>query len=306
MTDACGTNGGRQMNGRNRVCTKGASTTSFGLLLGACLAFASATPAPAETALTKLLPKEIQASGTLRAIANHGTPPMIFIGDDGKTLEGLEPELTQALAEALGVKIEYTNGTFDSLIPSIKSGRADFAVGSIGDLKKRQEQVDFVDYAKAGFALMVPKDNPKKLDGIPSLCGIAVAVTRGTYQEGELSKQSDTCKAAGKSAVNIQTFSDSNASVLALRSNRVDAWLGDSAPVGYVVKQSNGEFELAGSNATLALLGYAVSKDKSDIRDALEAGLEELVKNGKYKAIFSKWGQDSSMLDQISINNAYL
>lgn len=273
-------------------------TLSLGLI-----SIASAT---AEAALTKLLPADVQATGALTVIASHGSPPMAFIGDDGRTLRGLEIDLVNAIGEVLGVKVEFVNGTFDSLIGGIRSGRADFATGSIGDLKKREEQVDFVDFAKAGMALMVPRGNPKKLDGLASLCGASIAVVRGTYQEAQLNKQSEKCNSSGQAPIDIQNFTDGNGAFLALRSNRADAWMGDSAPVGYVIKQSNGEFQLAGSNAPIALLGFAVSKDKPQIRDALKAALEALQKSGKYQAVFEKWGQAPNMLEKISINDAYL
>lgn len=265
-----------------------------------------ASAAGAETALTKLLPQSIQDAGTLNVVvSSSGSPPMSFVGADARTLEGLEIDLTQAVADALGVKIEFVQGTFDSLIPSITAGRADFAVGSIGDLKSRQEQVDFVDYVKAGVGMAVPKGNPKGITDLASLCGKTVAVLRGTFQEKELAEQQEKCKAQG-STLDVQTFAETNAAVLALRSERADAWSGDSAPVGYAISQAPDTLELAGELRIIALLGYAVGKENTQLRDALKAALEELHSNGKYKEIFDKWGQQKTMVDKISINDAWL
>lgn len=243
----------------------------------------TAGPAWAETGLTKLLPKPIQDSGTLNVVvSSSGSPPMNFVGTDARTLEGLEIDLTNAVADALGVKIKFVHGTFDSLIPSIVAGRADFAVGSIGDLKSRQKQVDFVDYVKAGVGMAVPKGNPKNITDLASLCGKTVAVVRGTFQEKELAGQQEKCKAQG-SSLTVQTFAETNAAVLALRSERADAWSGDSAPVGYAISQAPNTMELAGELRILALLGYAVGKENTQLRDALKAALDELHGNGKYK-----------------------
>src|SRR3984885_591310 len=89
-----------------------------------------ASPAFAETSLTKLLPQSVRDAGVLRVVAAESGPPMLFLGKDVRTIEGMEADLTQAVADALGVKLEYTVGTFDSLIPSIAAGRADLAIGS--------------------------------------------------------------------------------------------------------------------------------------------------------------------------------
>lgn len=258
-----------------------------------------------DAALHDLLPQEIKDAGTLRVLAATTGAPMVYLGEDARTLEGLEIDLTNALGAALGVKIEYTTGTFDSLIPSITADRADLGVGSIGDLKARQEQVDFVDYVKAGIAMAVLPGNPKKISDLDSLCGNRIAVLRGTFQEDELNGQKAKCEAAG-SSLEIQTFGDTNAAVMALRTDRVDAWSGDSAPVGYAVAQSKGAIELAPGVRAIAVLGYAVGKDNKPLAEAMRAGLQALIDNGTYSEIFAKWGQSETALDKITINDAWL
>lgn len=274
--------------------------------LAAAISLGLALPLSAETALTKLLPESIRETGVLRVVAStSGNPPMIYLGTDARTLEGLEIDLTMAVAEALGVKLEFTTGTFDSLIPAITAGRADFAVGSIGDLKKRQGQVDFVDYVKAGVGMAVLKGNPAGITGLESLCGKSVAVVRGTFQEKELSEQKVKCAEAGGD-LDVLTFAETSGAVLALRSQRADAWSGDSAPVGYAVSQADGALELAGEIRTIALLGYAVGKDSVALRTALKTALDAVKASGRYQEIFEKWGQGNTMVEEITINKALL
>jgi polar amino acid transport system substrate-binding protein len=264
-----------------------------------------ALPACAETSLTRLLPQSVRDAGVLRVVAAESGPPMLFLGKDVRTIEGMEADLTRAVVEALGVKLEYTLGTFDSLIPAITAGRADLAVGSIGDLKSRQPQVDFVDYVKAGVGMATLKGNAAGITNVASLCGKRVAVVRGTFQEKELNAQQVKCQAAGK-PLEIQTFQDPNGAVLALRSDRADVWSGDSAAVGYDVSQYPSTLQLAGEMHPIALLGYAVSKQNIQLRDAIKAGLEAVQKSGKYKEILDKWGQGSTMVDKFTINDAWL
>jgi polar amino acid transport system substrate-binding protein len=104
----------------------------------------------------------------------------------------------------------------------------------------------------------------------------------------------------------IQTFQDPNGAVLALRSDRADVWSGDSAAVGYDVSQYPSTLQLAGEMHPIALLGYAVSKQNIQLRDAIKAGLEAVQKSGKYKEILDKWGQGSTMVDKFTINDAWL
>lgn len=261
----------------------------------------------AETDFNALLPQDIRDAGVLRVAAtNDGVPPMMFLGEDLTSLDGLEYDLTEALAALFGLETVYTTGTFDTLIPSITADRADVAVGSIGDLKVRQEQVDFVDYVKAGVGVAVPAGNPHGVtEDLNTFCGLKVAVMRGTFQEEELNAQVATCEAAG-STLEVHTFGETNAAVMALRTGRVDIWSGDNSPVGYAIAQSNGAIEQAGELRIIALLGYAVGKEDTQLRDALKAGLDALVANGTYGEIFEKWGQSTSAVEEISINDAWL
>lgn len=262
-------------------------------------------PAWAGTPLTALLPQSIRESGTLRVVVSLSGPPMLYVGKDARTLEGLEIDLTRAVADALGVKAEFTQGTFDTLIPAISAGRADIAVGSIGDLKLRETQVDFIDYTTVGIGMAVLKGNANGINDVTSLCGKKVAVVRGTFQEKQLAEQQAKCRVAG-STLEVQTFTDPNGAMLALRSSRVDVYSGDSTAVGYAVSQYPATLEIAGKMHPMALMGYAVSKQNTQLRDAVKAALETIQKNGEYKKIFERWGQSASGVDKITINDAWL
>lgn len=264
-----------------------------------------ALPACAETSLTKLLPQSIREAGTLRVVAAESGPPMLYLGKDVRTLEGMEADLTQAVADALGVKLEYIRSTFDGLIPSVAAGRADIAVGSIGDLKSREPQVDFVDYVKAGVGMATLKGNSSGITDLASLCGKRVAVVRGSFEEKQLAAQQVKCQSSGKQ-LEVQIFPDPNGSALALRSGRADVWSGDSAALGYVVTQYPSTLQLTGEMHPIALLGYAVGKQNTQLRDAIKAGLEAVQKSGKYKEILDKWGQGATMVDKFTVNDAWL
>jgi polar amino acid transport system substrate-binding protein len=260
-----------------------------------------------DSKLQALLPQDILDAGVLRMATNKASsPPMEFVGEDGSSLEGFEPDLFRALAAKFGVEAEFVDSSFDSLVPAVAADRADFAFSSIGDLKARQAQVDFVDYFRAGMAIMVVAGNPEGLSDVESLCGHSVAVNKGTFQEGKALEQSDACTAAGEEEVDVQSFGDSNAARLALQSGRADAWFGDSAPVAYVVQQSEDKYELAGPPETIAFIGAAVNKENTQLRDALQKGLQALIDDGTMATLAERWGQEANVVDEITINNALL
>ncbi|MCP6188330.1 transporter substrate-binding domain-containing protein, partial [Klebsiella pneumoniae] len=76
--------------------------------------------------------------------------PMEYYDTDGTTVLGFDKELTDLLAEQLGVNFEWNNAVFDSLITQLTSERIDIAISGMSDTAERQQQIDFVDYYQAG------------------------------------------------------------------------------------------------------------------------------------------------------------
>ena len=53
--------------------------------------------------------------------------------------------MSREIAERLGLKIEISAGTFESLVTSVQSKRFDIAASSLNDTPERRKVVDFVD-----------------------------------------------------------------------------------------------------------------------------------------------------------------
>ncbi len=68
-------------------------------------------------------------------------------------------------------------------------------------------------------------------------------------------------------------------------------------------KKSNGQFKLVGAAYATAPYGLAMAKGNG-LDKAVLAALQVLMKNGQYKAIFAKWGLNSSTITDPKINGA--
>ena len=83
-------------------------------------------------------------NGTLRYVHDSTLEPMSYVGGNGQSL-GLEVELVSLIAKELGMELEITQGTFNSLIPMLASGRADIVSGSISITEERKKSVDLTE-----------------------------------------------------------------------------------------------------------------------------------------------------------------
>ena len=272
--------------------TTAATTTTGGTI---------STPATDSTVAAQV-PSKFK-SKTLVVAADATYAPNEFIGSNGKTVEGMDPDLGKALAAVMGIKVKVVNTSFDGIIPGLAAGKFDVGMSSFTDTKERQKTVDFVTYFQAGTSFYVKATGGPTINTLADLCGHSVGVERGTTQADDATAQSGKCKSAGKSGVKVAVYPDQNAANLAISSGRQQVGMADSPVAAYIVKQSNGQFKLTGKSYNTAPYGIAIPKGSGLAKPFLSA-LKVLMSDGTYKAILTKWGIADGAITNPKINGA--
>jgi polar amino acid transport system substrate-binding protein len=298
-------------------CSSKKSTTATSPTSAAPSAAASAAPSTAASAAppsaagssaadpASLVPAAIKTAGVLNIATDASYAPNEFFDTDGKTIIGMDVDLGKALAAKLGLKANFQNVTFDNIIPGLAGGKYDLGMSSFTDTKEREKTVDFVTYFSAGESLIVPKGNPKGVTGPDlSLCGLTIAVEKGTTEESEVPALSKACTDAGKKAVKALSSDDQNTANLALTSGRADVGSADSPVAEYAVKQSNGAFEIAGKSYEDAPYGIALPKSDGQFAQAVQGALAAVIADGSYKTILTTWGVADGAITSPAINGA--
>jgi polar amino acid transport system substrate-binding protein len=235
--------------------------------------------------------------------------------EGGKTV-GLDPDLADAMGEELGVKFEFQNATFDTLLTGMRSGRYQIAMSAMTDTKERQngidpetgkkifEGVDFVDYFSAGVSIYTKKGETKGIKTWDDLCGKKIVVQRGTVSHDLAKDQSEKCKKDDKKKIAIEAFDTDVEAQTRLRAGGADAGASDFPVAAYAVKTSGGgkDFQIVGEQVEAAPYGIAVGKKNTQLRDALKAALEAIIKNGEYGKILDKWLVKDGAVKEIKIN----
>lgn len=256
------------------------------------------------------LPKDIQSKGTIQVGSDIAYAPVEF-KKDGKTV-GIDPDLADALGKQLGVKLQFNNGTFDTLLTGLRSKRYDIAMSAMTDNKDRQEGVDpesgkkvgqgvdFVDYFTAGVSLYTKKGNPHNIDSWDDLCGKKLVVQRGTVSHDLAKDQAKKCD----KKLEIEAFDNDAEAQTRLRAGGAVAGSSDFPVAAYAVKTAGGgkAFEIVGEQVEAAPYGIAVPKGNPELRDALKAALDAIIKNGEYDKIMSKWGVKDGAVTEAKIN----
>lgn len=300
---------------RSRIAAVGAIAVAGALMLTACGdqttndTGTKSTSAP----LFDKLPKEIQDAGVIKVGTDATYAPMEF--EEGGKIVGIDPDIAAALSKQLGVKFEFTSGTFDGLISSLNTGRQDIVMSAMSDTKARQEGlddkgkkvgkgVDFVDYFTSGVSLLVKKGNPEKINSLDDVCGKKVAVQRGTIYEDTFKKQAVKCDKEGMGNLTIQAFDTDAEAQNRVKIGGAVADLNDFPVAAHIAKTAGGgnAFEVAGGQTEAGPFGIAVDKDNTQLRDAIKDAVNAIIKSSEYKKVLEKWDVTNSAVTEATIN----
>lgn len=247
------------------------------LSLGACSSDgdAKSTEAPANDSGYALVQE-----GKLTVAASLDFPPFENLVD-GKA-EGFEVDLMTAIAEKLGLEINYLpTQKFDTIIPTIVAGgTADVGVSGFTITPARQEEVDFsTPICDTNQAIVVL--NGSDITDESGLAGKKVGGQSGTTGI-------DWAK-ENLASSEVVTFDEYSAVFAALQSGQVDAVILDKPVADYYIKVAYSDCVAVKEIPTGEQYGIAVSKDSPALTEAINKAIEELKADGTYDEIFAKW-----------------
>jgi polar amino acid transport system substrate-binding protein len=217
------------------------------------------------------------AQEALRVVTDPTFPPMEFSKDGKRT--GFDIELTEALAAAMGRKIEWTDIDFKGLIPALVSKRADLAMSAIYITDERRKVVDFSDpYFAGGLVVLTTKAGPIKT--LKDLDGKKVSVQVGTKSVGFLKDNHPKVERV-EVEKNQEMF------------NLVEIGRADAAvtgkPAAKVFAQAKPALWVLPEQLTTEDYGIAIRKDAPELRVAINAALKKIKADGTYDKLVQKW-----------------
>ncbi len=307
----------RRPAARSRIAALGAVAVAGTLLLSGCGDHTDGAQSGGKTKgsaapLFSKLPKKIQDKGSINVGSDIAYAPVEFLDDSGKTV-GIDPDLAKAMSKQLGVEFKFQSGTFDGLVTGMNSGRYDLIMSAMTDTKNREQGLDdkgkkvgsgadFVNYFQAGSTILVQKGNPKHIRSLKDLCGTTIALQRGTANEDLAKAQSKKCD----KPIKILDFKKDTDALVQVRQGRAVADLNDFPVAAYNAKTSGGgkNFQVVGDQIDAAPYGIAVSKTNTKLRDAVQAAVNAIMKNGDYAKVMKKWKVTNGALDKATVNAA--
>ncbi|HGH6490804.1 TPA: amino acid ABC transporter substrate-binding protein [Neisseria meningitidis] len=261
------------------------------LVLAACGGSESgsgASSAPAQSAVSGSLIERINNKGTV-TVGTEGTyAPFTYHDKDGK-LTGYDVEVTRAVAEKLGVKVEFKETQWDSMMAGLKAGRFDVVANQVGlTSPERQATFDKSDpYSWSGAVLVARNDsNIKSIDDIK---GVKTA-------QSLTSNYGEKAKAAGADLVAVDGLAQS---LTLIEQKRADATLNDElAVLDYLKKNPNAGVKIVWSAPADEKVGSGliVNKGNDEAVAKFSTAINELKTDGTLKKLGEQFfGKDISV-----------
>ncbi|AOT28561.1 amino acid ABC transporter substrate-binding protein [Neisseria meningitidis] len=261
------------------------------LVLAACGGSESgsgASSAPAQSAVSGSLIERINNKGTV-TVGTEGTyAPFTYHDKDGK-LTGYDVEVTRAVAEKLGVKVEFKETQWDSMMAGLKAGRFDVVANQVGlTSPERQATFDKSDpYSWSGAVLVARNDsNIKSIDDIK---GVKTA-------QSLTSNYGEKAKAAGADLVAVDGLAQS---LTLIEQKRADATLNDELAVfDYLKKKPNAGVKIVWSAPADEKVGSGliVNKGNDEAVAKFSTAINELKADGTLKKLGEQFfGKDISV-----------
>jgi polar amino acid transport system substrate-binding protein len=259
-------------------------------------------PDPAAVAL---LPASYKDKGELSVAMDLHYPPTTFLADDNTTPIGLNPDIARLIAKKLGLKLNFVNTSFDTIIPGIEGGRYDFTATSMSPTPERLKVLDMIDYFNGGVSVAVAAGNPLGLSS-DNLCGKNIAVTKGSNaQLKHLPNVSEwTCTSQGKPAINGITLPNVQEALTQLASKRVDGVFYDTPALVWAEKQQPNAIAVLTPQVdtrTEHIVTVALKKG-SPLTPALQAAVQSVLDSPEYQKSLSTWGLTEGAITEAKLN----
>lgn len=246
----------------------------------------SSAPAQENVQSVDLL-SQIQEKGEL-VVAMEGTWAPWTYHDENDALVGFDVEVSQRIAEKLGVTAVFAEGEWDGLLAGLDAGRYDIMVNGVDITPERSEKYDFsIPYAYNRTAVIVSGDN-NEIQSMEDLDGKHTANTiSSTYAE-----------VAEQYGAEVTGVDDLNQTFELLLSGRIDATLNAEVTYyDYMKAHPDANVKIAAltDGATQIAIPMRKGQETAALREAIDNALAELSGEGVLSELSVKYfGSDIS------------
>lgn len=217
-----------------------------------------------------------ESKGTLVMATNAEFPPYEF--HDGGEIVGIDVEIARAIATEMGMDFEIEDIAFDSIIPEVTSGKADFGAAGMTVTEDRKQSVDFSDPYATATQVVIVKDG-SEIASVDDLAGKTIGVQLGTTGDIYAEDVED---------VTLERYNKGFEAVQALSQDKIDAVIIDGEPAKVFVAENEG-LKILDEAFTTEEYAICVKKGNTELLEGINSAIAKLKESGELQAIVDKY-----------------
>jgi ABC-type amino acid transport substrate-binding protein len=262
---------------RNSVWARLAAVTTLLLVAAACR-----EEAPTDTASPGGPTFQTIEEGTLKVGSCLDYKPFEFI--EGGDEKGFDVDLSEAIAEELGLQVEWVRADFDTIFTAVAANQFDMVAAASTITEERDKRVDFSDpYYNARQSLAVNTEETPEVATTDDIGeGHTIGVQKGTTGR-DWAKENLEPQGA-----QIKTYTSITDAFRDLEAGRITGIVNDEPSSQEIVKDLTGVEVVEGID-TGEHYGLAFSPDNPELREAVNEALAKLIEDGTYAEIFEQY-----------------
>lgn len=213
----------------------------------------------------------------LRVGTSGRSLPMSYQNEQGN-LDGFDIEVMTAIADKLGLTIEWTTAEFSGLFGMLDADKIDTIANQVEISEERQQKYLFTTpYVYSGSQLVVKKGNDS-IHSLDDLAGKKIAVGLGTNKEKFLREYA----AEHRVDMNIVTYEDPSGIVYDVANGRVDAYIVDRASGLIKIEKSGLDLEFAGESFEDYIIAYPFvnNSQNKELVEQFNMAIEQMHQDG--------------------------
>ena len=193
--------------------------------------------------------------------------------EDGSTVIGVDVDIANEMAKAMGKELVIQNMNFDSALLAVQQGKVDFAAAGISVTPEREEQMDFsIEYTTSKQVVVVKKDAGRvaSVDALnaDTVVGVQGGTVADSYCQDDLGTK------------DLKQYSKFMEAAMDLKNDKIDCIIMDSLPAEQMVAE-NDDLEILDGEVFTDKYAIAVQKGNKEMLDQINEVLQKLVDDGK-------------------------
>lgn len=220
--------------------------------------------------------------GKLMVGMEIGYPPMEYFDTDGSTPIGFDVEVSKAVADYLGLEIEYVDTAWDGIFAGVNTDKYDVIFSCVSITPARQEEFNISNpYVSNHTVLIVPNDS--EIDSMEALNGHSTAVQAETTADDYMKEHS------AEIGVELYQYDKVINCFDDLKAGRVDSVFTDSVVASYYLGDEASNYKTVWENDELEPIGFCVKKGNDELTAKLEEAIDALYADGTLASIAEKY-----------------